>query len=311
MAFDPHATTFSLSNAQLLGQAAAIAYRSESECRAWARASGLDADSLDFFDHRDTQGFVVENSDVTVVAFRGTQPGRAMDWFVDLNAIQRPWDHRVGRVHGGFYDALKAIWGAVLPDARRVLPERLRTRGQRTVWMTGHSLGGALAELCAAQAALVEGIPVQGVYTFGQPRVGTSEFARTMHDTFGARIYRIVNDRDIVPRVPLFSMHYCHYGNLRFFDQAGVGSDTESAVETLAVAMKFLAGSFNPSVRGQSFDLLKDLTVQIFRHGLTAEHEAAFRERARELLKAGVEKIDDHHMEVHYLHRLGTSLPRF
>jgi triacylglycerol lipase len=311
MAFDPHAATFSLPNAQLLGQAAAMTYRPDVECRAWAKARGFDAQSLDFFDHRDTQGFVVQNDDAVIVAFRGTEPGRAMDWFVDLGAIHRHWDHRMGTVHGGFYNALKAVWGVVLPDGRRILPDRLRNRGNRTVWITGHSLGGALAVLCAAQAALVDGIPVQGVYTFGQPRVGNSDFASTLNAALGSRIYRIVNDRDIVPRVPLFSMKYCHYGNLRLFDHAGVESETSAAVETLAVALKFLAGSFSLALLGQSAGIAKDVALQFFSHNLTEQHEEALKERAHELLKAGVEKIDDHNIVTHYLARLGTSLPAF
>jgi triacylglycerol lipase len=309
MAFDPHANTFSLPNAQVLGQAAAISYRTEVECRAWASASGLDAASLDFFDHRDTQGFVVHNDDAIIVVFRGTQPGRPMDWFIDFEALHRSWDHGIGNVHGGFYDALKAVWGAVLPGARRILPERLQARRNRTVWITGHSLGGALAELCAAQAALVETIPVQGVYTFGQPRVGNNAFAKALNDALGSRIHRIVNDRDIVPRVPLFSMQFCHYGNLRFFDHAGVESQTASAVETLALALKFLTGSFDVALLGQAADLAKGVASQLLHQDLSEQHEQAFKERARELLRGGVENIDDHDMVKHYLRRLGTSLP--
>ena len=43
--------------------------------------------------------------------------------------------------------------------------------------------------------------------------------------------------------------------------------------------------------------------------GFTDEQEKAFRERATEILKGGVEKIDDHSMHKHYLVRLKTSLP--
>jgi hypothetical protein len=50
----------------------------------------------------------------------------------------------------------------------------------------------------------VSKIPVQGVYTFGQPRVGDKDFADALNAKLGSGIYRFVNDRDIVPRVPLF-----------------------------------------------------------------------------------------------------------
>ena len=107
MAMEPHATTFSLNNAQILGQAAAVAYQSDAECRAWAGAHGFEPDSLEFFDVRDTQGFVVQNADVVVVAFRGTQPDRPVDWLSDFEASPETWAHPVGTVHKGFYEALR------------------------------------------------------------------------------------------------------------------------------------------------------------------------------------------------------------
>jgi triacylglycerol lipase len=314
MPFEPDATAFSLANAQLLGQAATIAYQTRDICAAWASANGFPGAALDFFDNRETQGFVVENQDAILVAFRGTQPNRAMDWFVDANAILRQWDHPVGQVHKGFYEALRAVWGVTLPDGRQVLPKRLVSRGRKTVWITGHSLGGALAELCAAQAHFVSHVPIQGVYTFGQPRVGNQAFANALNAAVGTRIFRIVNDRDIVPRVPFFGMGYCHYGNQTFFDNGGARSDAACAVETLAVALKFAAGAFNLAVLPQAGQLARDAAALLrHRRGQTPaeqdEQERALLERAREILRGGVEKIDDHDMVKHYLVRLGTSLP--
>ena len=143
-----------------------------------------------------------------------------MDWFVDFRATRRAWDHNVGHVHDGFYSALRKVWGVTLANGE-ILPRRLLNRGNKTIWITGHSLGGALAELCAAQALFVSKIPVQGVYTFGQPRVGSNDFAAAVNAKLGSGIFRFVNDRDIVARVPLFTMGFCHYGGQRFFDHAG------------------------------------------------------------------------------------------
>jgi triacylglycerol lipase len=175
MAFEPRATSFSTANAQLLAQASTVAYDSPERCVKWAKVSGFTG-AFDFFDNHDTQGFVAESGDAIIVAFRGTQPNRPMDWFVDFRATSDPWDHQAGKVHSGFYSALRKVWGVTLPNGE-VLPKRLVNRGSKTIWITGHSLGGALAELCAAQALFCSKIPVQGVYTFGQPRVGTKEFA--------------------------------------------------------------------------------------------------------------------------------------
>src|SRR5262249_38418009 len=132
--------------------------------------------------------------------------------------------------HEGFYEALKAVWPALSP--------KLQGAGNRAVWITGHSLGGALAQLCAAQTQFVLQVPVQGVYTFGQPRVGDEDFARTIHGRLGSQIFRVINDRDLVPRVPLFAMGFRHYGTEIFFDHAQVRKDGKAGVETLADALR-------------------------------------------------------------------------
>jgi hypothetical protein len=113
--FEPHATSFSMANAQILAQAAAMAYREPALCAKWAKASGFTG-AFDFFDNADTQGFVVEGDDTIIVAFRGTQPNRPMDWFVDFRATRGHWDHNIGEVHDGFYNALRKVWGVTLAN---------------------------------------------------------------------------------------------------------------------------------------------------------------------------------------------------
>jgi triacylglycerol lipase len=307
MAFEPHATSFSKTNAQILAQASAMAYREPAKCAKWAAVSGFTG-PFDVFDNADTQGFVAESADAIIVAFRGTQPNRPMDWFVDFRATRGAWDHNVGHVHDGFYSALRKVWGVTLANGE-VLPRRLLNRGNKTIWITGHSLGGALAELCAAQALFVSKIPVQGVYTFGQPRVGNNDFADAVNAKLGSGIFRFVNDRDIVPRVPLFSMGFCHYGGQHSFDPAGKASSAESAVETLNEALTFARGAFNLHVLGQVAGLVTDSLKSVITGNFTEEHEKAFRDRAIEILKGGVEKIEDHSMDDHYLARLETKLP--
>jgi triacylglycerol lipase len=308
MAFEPRTTSFSTANAQILAQASAVAYDTPERCAKWAKVSGFTG-AFDFFDNQDTQGFVTESGDAIIVAFRGTQPNRPMDWFVDFRATCDPWDHKnAGKVHSGFYSALRKVWGVTLANGE-VLPRRLVNRGSKPIWITGHSLGGALAVLCAAQALFVSKIPVQGVYTFGQPRVGTKDFADAVHAKLGSGIFRFVNDRDIVPRVPLFSMGFCHYGGQRFFDHAGESSVADSAVETVKEAFTLAKGALNLAVLGQVAGLVTDGFKHIVSGGFTDEQERAFRESAVEILKGGVEKIDDHSMHKHYLVRLKTSLP--
>lgn len=62
---------------------------------------------------------------------------------------------------------------------------------------------------------------VQGVYTFGSPRVGNDVF----REDINVKIYRIVNNDDIVPRVPPPGI-YAHVGELKFIDSNGIIRNT-------------------------------------------------------------------------------------
>src|SRR6185369_11657761 len=98
-----------------------------------------------------------------------------------------------GRVHHGFSSALKHTWGKV---------ERLvEALDDKPLFLTGHSMGGALAVLAACRLAKL-GRPPVATYTFGSPRVGDRAFCA------GYRLptYRVVNGLDLVPEMPLASM---------------------------------------------------------------------------------------------------------
>jgi triacylglycerol lipase len=310
MTFDPRATKFSADNAKILGQAAAMAYNDAQACASWATAQGFTPGTLEFFDVHDTQGFVVENDSAIVVAFRGTQPKHPVDWMSDGEAVHAPWAHTVGKVHKGFYRALDVGWSA---DPGHVLPRRLTTHGNKTIWITGHSLGGALAELCAARASFdpaIGRVPIQGVYTFGQPRVGDDAFAALLNGALGSRTFRFVNDRDIVPRVPFYSMGYRHYGGQTFYDHTGVGSSVDSAVETLINALRFAERALSVEPLAQAAGLLGDL-VQAAAHGVhLQDQEEASRARVNAILQSGIENVSDHDMCKCYLDRLGATLPQ-
>eukprot|EP00163_Fabomonas_tropica_P014737 TRINITY_DN267_c0_g1_i11.p1 TRINITY_DN267_c0_g1~~TRINITY_DN267_c0_g1_i11.p1 ORF type:complete len:162 (-),score=36.01 TRINITY_DN267_c0_g1_i11:124-609(-) len=69
----------------------------------------------------------------------------------------------------------------------------------------GHSLGGAMATLCALDLVVNAKISRMGVtYTVGQPRVGNQAFA-SFYDQYVTHPYghfRVVHARDIVPQLP-------------------------------------------------------------------------------------------------------------
>jgi hypothetical protein len=72
------------------------------------------------------------------------------------------------------------------------------------VWITGHSLGGAMASVSAFDLVWNTTLfshksPL--VYTFGQPRTGDTAYAR-IYDKFVPNTFRVVNDDDPVPHLP-------------------------------------------------------------------------------------------------------------
>jgi triacylglycerol lipase len=179
---------------------------------------------------RDIRGYVMGNDDFIVVAFRGTvneMNGRfdANNWVVNLEANQvsvEPVFGIRGNVHEGFATALSSIWPAITNGI-----DELQTKRQ-SVWFTGHSLGGALALMGAATQTFELRQPFNGLYTFGQPRVGDPDFCGACDTHFGDQYFRFVNNEDIVTRIPprIFPHFplpdiYGHGGQLAYFDASG------------------------------------------------------------------------------------------
>lgn len=102
-------------------------------------------------------------------------------------------------VHFGFLRSYGAVRERVLAELAH------HTRGHAPGWTvicTGHSLGGALATLAAAdlRARHPDGAAVSLV-TFGQPKVGNAALSRTLNGLC-ADAFRVVNDADAVARSP-------------------------------------------------------------------------------------------------------------
>jgi hypothetical protein len=156
---------------------------------------------------------------LVIIAFRGTEPNKWSDIATDLKAWKTPlakhgWPEGWGKVHAGFLAAFESI-GPVL---RAKLDEY---EGQDlTIWVTGHSLGGGLATLMAAEILrrieAGQRFTLGGAYTFGSPRVGDRVF-RTHVTTTAARhtaqLVRFRNGDDLVTAIPRVQ-EYEHAGVL-------------------------------------------------------------------------------------------------
>jgi hypothetical protein len=169
-----------------------------------------------------TQAYVGTNAEHIVVAFRGTESPATLDGLKDMllndarNLLIVP-SGRLGtdfiaagvgaRMHQGFINGLADIWEAIF---ERVSAELKAS--ERPLWLTGHSLGGALA-LLAGWLFLRRLINVHQIYTFGAPMIGNKDATTAFDRELKGKVFRYVNTEDPVPQLPTLSLlanEFCH-----------------------------------------------------------------------------------------------------
>ena len=153
----------------------------------------------------ETQGFACKRvapagPSYVVIAFRGTEK-KISDWLTDANAKPTEIKGTKEKVHTGFWEAFTKsdAEGQTVMKLVKEIMERKEAMDDNNkplpLFITGHSLGGAIALLATKQLAPT----VRGAcYTFGAPRVANYEYFKDVKTP----IYRVVNSSDMVPRVP-------------------------------------------------------------------------------------------------------------
>lgn len=204
---------FRLDRAYALAMAAELAYESAEAIERTVRDE-WGFDHCRFVESDDSQAFVAADDDVLIAAFRGTEADDVSDWLTDADftLVDGPLG---GKVHEGFYDALADVWQVVQSEIVELDPQQ-----RKSLWVTGHSLGAALAALAAARW-LDSDRHVHGLYTFGQPRTGDAAFCRNFNFRLKASTFRFVNDNDLVTRVPPRVLGFSHVGTIKYFTDAG------------------------------------------------------------------------------------------
>ncbi len=221
-AFDSKKTAFDPINALWLSELSRWVYRSDRDHLRSAYKASMVHPELEMINLREMY-FVAEQGIQAsllvsvnkpywaVLAFRGSS--EPTNWVHNFNTGLSPW-FGGGLVHQGFLEALMKIWEPIRHRLRRL---------KMPVFFSGHSLGGALATLAAADFS------PSALYLYGSPRVGDRDFSSSLS---GVPVYRVVNNSDMVCMLPptVAPFRFQHVGELHYYSYSGnkyVNPDTQ------------------------------------------------------------------------------------
>jgi triacylglycerol lipase len=141
-------------------------------------------------------GFVASKDSQLFVVIRGTQT--PLEWLDDASIQPQPFIDGWGSTTSGFI----RLHNQIFPTIEKLVSENQAAANH--VFVTGHSLGAALANLSTAQligSGLVQSDRLTA-YTFSGPRTGSPAFAAKFNQTV-AKAWRVFNTEDLVPTLPL------------------------------------------------------------------------------------------------------------
>ncbi|MDY0171017.1 MAG: lipase family protein [Thermoguttaceae bacterium] len=218
-----------------------------------------------YFDRDGAQAYQFRTEHDCVIVCRGTEPNEWNDVKADANAVAALAE-TVGRVHSGFKKEVDDLW----PNIEQVL-----SSNRLPLWFAGHSLGGAMATICAGRCKIskISSNP-EGLFTYGSPRVGDRlyvSYYRLVH-------VRWVNNNDIVTRVPPAWMGYRHAGREMYIDYKGRVRDVEGWRRVL----DRLRG-FGRSLRRLKIDHFSDHSIEDYIahiHAAVQKQQQAMTQRA-------------------------------
>lgn len=139
-------------------------------------------------------GFILESPQEIIVAFRGTSS--TTDWMSNVMASQERFNYikEDTLTHRGFTNIYSSARDGIISTLAKLSPDK-------TLYITGHSLGGALATLCAIDLAANTSHSSPILYTYGSPRVGDPNFVNAFKQ-YVRKSYRYANLFDVVTYAP-------------------------------------------------------------------------------------------------------------
>jgi hypothetical protein len=259
-------------------------------------------DDFQYFNNKeyDTQAFIFRTDNCIVLAFRGSQEVR--DWYTNFSTQLRKFTIRregqttissyKGRVHTGFFLGWASVEKDVLAQIKYWQEELKPGKTLPPLLVTGHSLGGALATMAAASLQ-DNNMEVAGLYTFGQPRVGDLSFTRQLNTRLADKVFRFINNNDVVPHVPPpFSLRnptrlYAHLGTVKYFNSKGKLASNYKAISR---ALDGIIGLFK-GLFESGFDLISDHSMSYYISYLAKATDEEKQDRAARKLESDVNRL--------------------
>lgn len=204
--FSPMLNGFDLDHAKALMQSSALCYLHPSDIHNIAK-NHWGMPFVEIKTQANSRAVLLgDNKDYLIVAFRGSDN---WDAILDSASIWPTEESRIlgEKVHGGYFEYLDArdpgnnrtLWQEVIDECGAYLQQHPNAK----IFLTGHSLGGAVALLGAGR--LLENKhddSLAAVYTFGQPRVAGKAFLEKITDGLNGRYFRVINQGDKLKEYP-------------------------------------------------------------------------------------------------------------
>ncbi len=203
--FEFEQSTYSFAKALRFAHFSELAYYEPEYVEAQLKYWGLGEKAFHWIEDKtwDTQAFVAIFPDYVVLCFRGTS--NLKDLVQDLKFVRTPSEDFEGEIHNGFNEAFQYV-------KKDILEIMLANGKDRRVYVMGHSLGGALAQLFAYKLAEEGFLSVNGIYLYGSPLVGDAVFANAFNHFWADRTYLHINNKDLIARIPPMLLGYKEVG---------------------------------------------------------------------------------------------------
>ena len=149
--------------------------------------------------------FIATSGENIFLVFRGT--ATIEEWIKDAEFFKEPYTfvENAGNTEEGFTKIYSTIHNSIVDN----INELSNSGSFTTLFVTGHSLGAALAILSVPEVIKNTSFTQPIMYNFAGPRVGDSTF-KNLYDSLIDTSWRVVNTNDLVPHLPPEFLNYIH-----------------------------------------------------------------------------------------------------